>query len=371
MRSLEADQAFREFDIPEAAHPQVLQEASKGRPWAPEALSAPGVEIDEDVYAEGILELDPREKQDRHDLLIDGRLERFRRNLEKGKQRWDLVLTERDFYSHPSTMESYDELSHERQPETHLKMGDGDLIFLDLDRYEAHMVEVKPHEGYDSRGSTQGTERREPGQGFSGASQALGSPEQQNIYEFITDRYPQASDDQIDTLLDWGDGDFDEGLLFSVAREMPGSPWQQVVSEFRAMFESGEIPQEYLDTSQEVYGRSETSDSSYGNAVTKKTRNWREAWESVVDELEQDWSVYEPEFVFGSEVLEADLSENTEYALPPSYSQRGGYAMGADEGFAKAASSDDLKTLNEVFFRGGVDELVGGERPEMDGERVF
>ena len=152
---------------------------------------------------------------------------------------------------------------------------------------------------------------------------------------------------------------------------MPGSPWQQVVSEFRAMVESGEIPQEYLDTSQELYGRSETSDSGYGNAVTKKTRNWREAWESVVDELEQDWSVYEPEFVFGSEVLEGDLSENTEYALPPSYSQAEGYAMGADEGLAKAASSDDMETLNEVFFRGGVDKVVDGERLEMDGERVF
>ncbi|MFB6116003.1 MAG: hypothetical protein ABEK10_00690 [Candidatus Nanosalina sp.] len=371
MRSLEADQAFREFDIPEAAHPHVLQEASRGRPWSPEALSAPGVEIDEDVYAEGILAFDPREKQDRHDLLIDGRVERFRRNLEKGKQKWDLVLTERDFYTHPSTMESYDDLSHERQPETHLKMGDGDLIFLDLDRYEAHTVEVKPHDGYDSRGSAQDEGVREPGQGFSGVSESLGSSEQQDIYEFVTDRYPQASQGQIDTLLDWGDEKFDESLLFSVTREMPGSPWQQVVSEFRAMVEAGEIPQEYLDTSHEVYSQPEPSDSGYGNAVTKKTRNWREAWESVIDELERDWSVYEPEFVFGSDVLEGELSGNTEYALPPSYSQGDGYAMGTDEGFRKAASSDDMETLNQFFFRGGVDELVEGERPEMDGERVF
>ena len=369
MRSLEADQAFREFDIPEAAHPQVLQEASKGRPWAPETLSAPGVEIEEDVYAEGILALDPREKQDRHDLLIDGRVERFRKNLETGRNRWDLVLTERDFYSHPSELSDYNDLKHERSPETHLKMGDGDLIFLDLDRYEAHMIEVKPHEGYDSRGSRTGP--RNPVQGFKDTSEQLNPLEQKNIYEFVTERYPQASKTSIDQLLEQGGEDFDEELLFSLAEDMQASQWQEVVSEFNSLLEAGETPQDYLETHQEFYTGSESSNPAYGNPVLKKTRNWREAWESVAGELEREWSVYEPEFVFGSEVLEGGLSGNTDYALPPSYTQADGYVMGTDEGFRKAVSSEDLETLNRFFFRGGIESLVNGERLEMTGEKIF
>jgi len=299
MSSLDASRAYEEFDIPEAVHTTVLQEASSGRPWTPEAVTRPGVQIDEDIYAEGILEADPREKQDRHDLLLDGRLERYRENISRGSSKWDVVLTERDFYSHPDEFDFDDEINHNRSVEDSLRQGDGDLILLDLDRYEAHMVEVKPHEGYAD------------GQ----ALRDSGDPEVEN----------------------WS-GDWDMDMYESPS----GRQYRQ------------------------------TPDDRRGNTVNKKVRNWREAWSSIAGELENDWDVFQPEFVFGSNVLDtSSLSQNPEYALPPQYDQQTGYALATEQGFDKAESSQDMEALNEFFFRGGITGLVDGERPEIERKNVL
>ncbi|WEL22942.1 hypothetical protein [Candidatus Nanohalovita haloferacivicina] len=291
MRSLQAERAYEEFGIPEAAHFSVLENASQGRPWTPDVISRPGVEIDENVYAEGVLREDPREKQDRHDLLIDGRLQRYANNIEQGRSKWDLVLTERDFYQHPDNLGVEGGVDHERKPETHLKMGDGDLIFLDLDRYEAHMVEVKPNDSY-------------------------------------------------------------------------AAPRDRPLDE--------EIDPSFWEDSETGYRPSQGSADESGGAVMKKTAAWRDAWASVLGELDNDWSVYQPEFVFGSDVLdERNLLENSEFALPPQYSDSQGYAVGTEYGFSRAAEMEDLQVLNELFFRDGISEIVEGERPEMDGESVF
>lgn len=293
MSSLQADKAYEEFDIPESAHLSVLENASQGRPWTPDVVSRHEVEIDEDVYAEGILKADPREKQDRHDLLIDGRLNRYRGNLERGVNKWDVVVTERDFYQHPDSLGVDEELKHERRPETHLKKGDGDLIFLDLDNYEAQIVEVKPNESYLESGT-------------------------------------EAVEQEVDMSF-WDDNS-----------------------------ENGD------------FRPSQGTSYSTGSTMVKKSANWREAWQSVVDELDNEWSVYQPLFIIGSDVLDtATLSSNPEYALPAQYSQQPGYALGSDDGFRKAENSDDLEVLNELFFRGGISELVEGERPEIEGEEVF
>ena len=293
MSSLQADKAYEEFDIPETAHISVLENASRGRPWTPEVVSMSGVEIEKDVYAEGVLRTDPREKQDRHDLLIDGRLERYRENIDRGRNKWDLVVTERDFYSHPDTMQVDGELNHDSAPETHLKKGDGDLLFLDLDNYEAQIVEVKPNDSYLEAGT-------------------------------------EAVEEEIDMPF-WED--YEENSSFHP---------------------------------------SQGTSTSTGSTMVKKSANWREAWQSVVDELENKWRVYQPVFIVGSDVLDTgNLDSNSEYALPPSYSQQPGYALGSDEGFRKAESSSDLEVLNEFFFRGGISELVEGERPEVEEEHVF
>lgn len=299
MSGLDASRAYEEFDIPEAVHATVLQEASSGRPWTPEAVTHPGVEIDEDIYAEGVLEADPREKQDRHDLLLDGRLERYRENISRGRSKWDVVLTERDFYSHPDEFDFDESINHNRNVEDSLRQGDGDLILLDLDRYEAHMVEVKPHEGYaDGR-----------------ALRDSSDPEVEN----------------------WR-GDWDLDMY-----EAPsGNQYRQV------------------------------PDNRTGNTVNKKVRNWREAWKSIAGELENDWNVFQPEFVFGSNVLNASsLSQNPEYALPPQYDQKTGYALATEQGYEMAESSQDMEALNEFFFRGGISGLVEGERPEIERKSVL
>jgi hypothetical protein len=380
MSSLEADQAHREFDLTEAAHRAVLEEASQGRPWTPEALSNPGVEIERDVYVEGILEADPREKHDRHDLLIDGRLERYLSNVEEGRQKWDVVLTERDFYEHPDALDVNEDISHERDPERHLKKGDGDLIFLDLDRYEAHMVEVKPHEGYADSGKSDNSSSAEverwQEEEFTGRPYDSGIRDDDEIYDFVSRNYPEASREDVDVLL----GEVEQGLetaFIGLAKDMQDASWAQVSSEFLALAEAGELPESYLEGSEtsgghDYRGEEGKQNSGDSSTVVKKKRNWREAWQSVIGELENDWDVYQPEFVFGSEVLdESSLSNNAEYALPTSYSQEPGYALGTDEGFSKAASSEDMDTLNNLFFRGGIDELVDGDRPEMQGREVI
>ncbi|WP_414837664.1 hypothetical protein ACK3SF_05335 [Candidatus Nanosalina sp. VS9-1] len=294
MSELDASEAYRTFDIPEAAHSTVLQKASVNRPWTPDMVDAPGVGIEEDVYVGGILRADPREKQDRHDLLIDGRLDRYRRNIEQGRNRWDLVLVEQDFYEHPDEFNIDSGVDHNRDPADHLRKGDADLLFIDLDQYDIHMVEVKPHEGYSDTSREKQEASPEP---------ALDELDQDQIYI------------------------------------------------------------EAQDLQEENQG---------GGTVRKKSRNLSEAWQTVQGELSNDWTVYHPEFVFGSDVLEASsLSNNTEYALPHSYDQSTGYALGTDEGFEKAEASEDLEILNDTFFRGGIDELLEGKRPEMDRRPVL
>lgn len=298
MSDLEADQAYRRFDIPESAHSTVLQQASLNRPWTPEIVNAPGVEIEEDVYAEGILQADPREKQDRHDLLIDGRLERYRQNIEEGKNRWDLVLVEQDFYQHPDEFNIDGSVQHNRNPEDELRKGDADLLFLDLDEYDVHMVEVKPHNGYAE------TNHRIESEGLD---------------------------------MEAWEADFED-------------------------LDSGEYPE----------ARETRVSYASGSEVSKKIRNLSEAWETVAGELENDWTVYHPEFVFGSDVLDtSELSNNTEYALPSKYDQSTGYAFGTEEGFEKAEASSDLETLNETFFRGEITELLEGHRPEIERRSVI
>lgn len=299
MGEIEAKRAYEVFDIPEAAHLPVLQEASSGNPWTPEAADSPGVRIDEDIYAEGILSADPREKQDRHDLLLDGRMERYLQNLDLGQAKWDLVLAETDFYRHPDEIGFDDGVNHNRNIDDSLRAGDGDLIFLDLDRYEVHMVEVKPHEGYARDNSS-----------------------------------PEVPDPDIDQWTE--DVDLD-------SYELPSIP------DCRAK-----------------------SEDVGGNAVKKKTANWREAWESVIGELENDWSIFRPEFVYGSSVLDtSNLAGNPEYALPPHYDQESGYVLASEEGYRKAESSRDLEVLNQFFFRNGIEELTEGERPEMERKNIF
>lgn len=299
MSGLDASRAYEEFEIPEAVHTTVLQEASSGRPWTPEAVTRPGVEIDEDTYAEGILEADPREKQDRHNLLLDGRLERCRENISRGRSKWDVVLTERDFYSHPNEFDFDESINHNRSVEDSLRQGDGDLILLDLDRYEAHMVEVKPHEGYAD-------------------GQAL----------------RDSSDPEVENWRGGWDLDMYESPSGNQYRQVP--------------------------------------DDRTGNTVNKKVRNWREAWKSIAGELENDWDVFQPEFVFGSNVLStSSLSQNPEYALPPEYDQETGYALATEQGYEMAESSQDMEALNEFLFRGGISGLVEGERPKIERKSVL
>ncbi|QKQ98686.1 hypothetical protein GKQ38_04135 [Candidatus Nanohaloarchaea archaeon] len=313
MGDLDAAQALDRYDITEDAHAVVLENASQGRPWTPEVVSQPGVRIEEGTYVEGILRSDPRESQDRHDLLVDGRLDRYAENIDRGSNKWDLVLTERDFHENPGDMSASE---HETL------MGDADLLFLDLDRYEAHMVEVKPHEGY--------TDVKNRGE-FSDPDPAEWSE--------IEEEYPA------------------EARFFIEEEEMEEHQLLDAEPERRGFDQSN---------------AQDTADNRGGGSLVKKTSSWRKAWQSVVDELGNDWSVYEPEFVFGSEVLDVErLSSNPEYALPPQYSQDPGYILGSDEGIRKAENSDDLEVLNEFFFRDDISELIEGERPEMEGEKVF
>ena len=300
MSDLKADQAYRRFDIPESAHSTVLQQASVNRPWTPEIVNSPGVEIEEDVYADGILQTDPREKHERHNLLIDGRLDRYRKNIEQGKNRWDIVLVEQDFYQHPDQFNMDDELHHNRNPEDELRKGDADLLFLDLDKYDIHMVEAKPHDGYAE-----------------------------------TSHVTESEDVEID---EWD---------FESIEELEGG---------------------------ESYSHSRGTKTNYskGSEVSKKVRNLNEAWQTVVDELENDWTVYHPEFVFGTNVLDSSkLSQNPEYALPSRYDQDTGYALGSDSGFEKAQKSSDLEVLNETFFRGEITELLNGQQPRIERKSVI
>lgn len=303
MKNLQAERAYEEFDILEKAHLTVLENAARDRPWEPSDIARPGVKIDEDVYAEGILRTDPREEQSRHDLLIDGRLERYRQNIESGQNKWDLVLVEQDFYEHPEEFEVREDVRHNRDPEAYLRAGDGDLIFLDLDRHDIHMVEIKPHDGYAETNQRRGPEEPEPG-------------------EWREDD-PELDED-IDELQE-------------------------------------------LEDRQQSGPAGSSKNSSKKSQVAKKVANWREACNTVFGEpLQNDWTVYRPEFVSGSNALNvSNLSQNPEYALPAVYTSETGYALGSEEGFEKAESSEDLEALNELFFRGEITEILDGERPEL------
>ena len=384
MSGLEADQAYRKFDIPESAHSAVLQEASSGRPWTPEVVDAPGVEIDGGVYAEGVLKADPREKQDRHDLLVDGRLERYRQNIEEGKNRWDLVLVEQDFYQHPGEFDVDEDIEHNRDPEDELRKGDADLLFLDLDEYDMHMVEVKPHDGYTDSGNEHNSQSdtrswEDPlNPDYSSGNRSQGE-ERPGIYDFVAETYPEASQEDTRDLIENYPG-LDEEVVFSVLSQMSDFEWTDVETELQRVAEKEEVPVRYQTDpesfSQHTRGR-ESSNSTKEedenlSPVEKKTRNLKEAWKTVKEELENDWTVYQPEFVFGSDVVDnSTLSNNTEYALPPSYDQSTGYVFGTDKGFSRAEDSDDLEVLNETFFRGGITELLEGERPEMERKTVI
>ncbi len=381
MSDLEADQAYRRFDLPESAHSAVLQQASVNRPWTPEIVDAPGVEIEEDVYAEGILKADPREKQHRHDILIDGRLERYRQNIQEGKNRWDLVLVERDFYQHPDEFNIDDSVPHNRDLEDELRKGDADLLFMDLDQYDIHMVEVKPHDGYaenntDKNHSEVNSWEETLDAGYRVMSEPETEVDKSRIYDFVAETYSNASQEDAEDLVE-SYSDFGEEVIFSVLSQMSDLEWTDVETEMQRISEKDQIPVQYQEGSENFsqYAQRNRSDSSGEenlSAVDKKVRNLSEAWQTVATELENDWTVYHPEFVFGSDVLDtSELSNNTEYALPPVYDQSTGYALGTVTGFEKAENSDDLETLNKTFFRGGIDELLEGERPEMERKTVI
>lgn len=313
MAEIDAAQALERYGLTDDAHAAVLESASQGRPWTPEIVSQPGVKIEEGIYVENILGSDPREPHDRHSLLIDGRLDRYASNIGGGRNKWDLVLTERDFHTAPEDV---------AEPEHSTVMGDADLLFLDLDRYEAHMVEVKPHEGYADSGSDSGYHNPDPDQ-----------------WQHRDEEYP------------------DEASLFIEESEADDSQLLDAEPERRS-FEQSNVQN--------------TSDNRNGGTKAKKASNWKEAWKSVIGELDEEWAVYEPEFIFGSKVLDKNrLASNPEYALPPKYSQQPGYVMGTEEGLRKAEEEDDLEVLDEFFFRGGISRLIDGERPEIEKETVF
>ena len=381
MSELEGSKAYEKFGVPETAHSAVLHEASVNRPWTPEIVNSPRVEIEEDVYAEGILQTDPREKQDRHDLLLDGRLDRYRKNIEEGRNRWDLVLVEQDFYQHPDEFEVSEEFQHNRNPEDELRKGDADLLFLDLDEHDIHMVEVKPHDGYAEKGKMQKTrsenswqEPRDPD--YEGLSEPEGSLERPRLYDYVAENYPGASQEDAEDLVESYSG-FDEEVIFSVLSQMSDFEWSDAETEMQRVAQKDQIPIQYHPDSESFsqHARRNSPESSgedenLSNA-DKKTQNLNEAWKTVAGELENDWTVYHPEFVFGSDVLDAsELSNNPEYALPHSYDRSTGYALGTVSGFEKAESSSDLENLNETFFRGEITELLEGERPEMERKSV-
>jgi hypothetical protein len=379
MSGLEADQAYRRFDLPESAHSTVLQKASINKSWTPDIVNIPGAEIDEDLYAEGILRADPREDHNRHDLLIEGRLERYMQNIEEGKNRWDLVLTEKDFYQHPDEFEVDEEVQHNRDPEDELKKGDADLLFLDLDEYDIHMVEAKPHEGYAENGQDNGGQKsehdswREMESGYRRTSETEESLDRSQIYDFVAETYPEASQQDAEEVLENFSG-FEEEVVFTVLSKMSEFTWDEARSEVQRVAEKDQIPAEYQSRPDSFAYQEQSTDSSGEEKLSqaeKKARSLSEAWKTVEAELDNDWTIYEPEFVFGSDVLDkSSLSHNPEYALPPRYEQETGYSLGTDAGFEKAENSDDLETLNETFFRGEITELLEGERPEMERKSV-
>jgi len=376
MSSLEGDQAYRNFNIPESAHTTVLRQASNGRPWTPEVADNPGVEIDEEVYAEGVLEADPRHKQDIHDLLLHGRLDRFRKKVEEGKNKWDLALVEQDFYEHPSEFNERDEISHNRDPEKQLRKGDADLLFIDLDRYDVHMVEVKPHDGYakDSHRKTMQDSRVDQWeeQMQDDLIRSKSDDRELNefqIYDFASETYPEVSYHEAEEVLNDFYDELGGNVLFSVLTAMSGSEWVNAQDEVQRVAENENTPAEYQTFSpgfQRQRTQNESSEQEGLSRLEKKTKNLSEAWETVVGELENDWTIYHPEFVFGSSVLDTvELSENPEYALPDIYDQETGYVFGSDSGFDKAESSSDLEILNQTFFREEIAELLEGETPEI------